>query len=271
MHQSAVLIRRALPRACQITSLVSNMLLNHVSNHYSNHCFERIFNYWEPCVGILGTISGEFRLTLDRFWALFRDWRHQLGTILDKFDHFGCLIPLHGCMGAHFGQNNPKVHVPRWPKRRPKMTKNRILCALVFQWVFRRLSEPFFPWFLVSFDMLLGPSLVCFCIPVRKCKTAFGLHRRVRIAYPAIHGTFALVPFFGYISMLFQCKLLGWFSIDFEVILRGLGAPFLALWTSFFESFFTSALGRPTTGGGTPPPDPLRRPCSYTAGPKLED
>ena len=111
------------------------------------YCFECVFNYWEPFVGILGTISGEFRLTLDRFLALFRDWRHQLGTILDKFDHFGCLVPLHGCMGAHFGQNSPKVDVPMWPKRRPKMTKNQILFTWVVQCVFRRLLEPVLAWF----------------------------------------------------------------------------------------------------------------------------
>ena len=78
---------------------------------------------------------------------------------------------------------------------------------------------------------------------VRKHEAAFGLHRRVRIAYPAVHETIALGPSYVEKLMLFQRTLLCRFFIDFRVILRGLRTLFLALWASFFEPFFTSALG----------------------------
>ena len=41
---------------------------------------------------------------------------------------------------------------------------------------------------------------------------------------------------------------------DFEIILIGLGTPFLALWASFFESFFYKrSWATDTTGGGPLP------------------
>ena len=95
----------------------------------------------------------------------------------------------------------------------------------------------------MNFGVLLLPSLVCFRIQVRKRKTVFRLHRRVRIAYPAVHETIALGPFYVDNFMFFQRTLLCRFFIDFRVILRGLRTLFLALWASFFEPFFTSALG----------------------------
>ena len=41
---------------------------------------------------------------------------------------------------------------------------------------------------------------------------------------------------------------------DFEVILTGLGTPFLALWASFFESFFYKRSWATDARGGDPSP-----------------
>ena len=55
------------------------------------------------------------------------------------------------------------------------------------------------------FGIVLDLNLVTFCTLVQNPQTAFGLHRRVRIAYPAVRETIALVSFSVDILFFFQC------------------------------------------------------------------
>ena len=55
------------------------------------------------------------------------------------------------------------------------------------------------------FGIVMDLNLVTFRTLVQNPPTAFGLHRRVRIAYPAVRETTALVTFFVDILFFFQC------------------------------------------------------------------